>query len=198
MLVLDLDKNQPAMVLDLAKALPMLKNLRGTLGWDPHPLFNASTTQGYDLDIFLIGTNAAGKVTSVADVIYFKNQFHTSGALSVPVDNQTGVDDGSGEDEFFLAQLDNIPATIAQIHVYVFIHEAEKRGQHFGMVANTRFDITNEDTGEVVVRYQVTQNYSGQTALHVASIVRNAGGWEIHPVGDAGVFDPNQVLQAYV
>lgn len=196
--MLDLDKNAPAMVLDLGKEMPALKKLRGSLGWDPHPLFGASATQGYDLDIFLIATNAAGKVTTAADVIYFKNKFHASGALSVPEDNQTGVDTGDDVDEFFIAELDKIPTSLAQVHVYVFIHEADKRGQHFGMVANTHFDITNEDTGETVVRYQVTQNYSGQTALHVATIARNDHGWEIHPVGDAGVFDPNQVLQAYI
>lgn len=194
--MLDLDKNQPAMVLDLTKQMPELKKLRGTLGWDPHPLFANSVTQGYDLDIFLIATNAQGKVASAADVIYFNNKHHASGALSVPQDNQTG--EGEGEDEFFLAELDKIPANIAQVHVYVFIHQASSRGQNFGMVANTRFDLVNEDTGETAVRYQVTQEFSNETALHVATIARNANGWEIQPQGVGGTFDPNEVLLAYV
>lgn len=194
--MLDLDKNQPAMVLDLTKQMPELKKLRGTLGWDPHPLFANSVTQGYDLDIFLIATNAQGKVASTADVIYFNNKHHASGALSVPQDNQTG--EGEGEDEFFLAELDKIPANIAQVHVYVFIHQAATRGQNFGMVANTRFDLVNEDTGETAVRYQVTQEFSNETALHVATIARNANGWEIQPQGVGGTFDPNEVLLAYV
>ena len=195
--MLDLDKNKPAMVLDLTKALPLLKKIRGTLEWDEHPLYKGqnNTTQGFDLDIFILGVNAAGKVTNQGDVVFFNNKFHASGAYSVPVDNQTGEGD---EDEYFEAELDKVPAGLDQLHVYVFMHQAAERNQNFGMVGNTRFDITNAETGEVAVRYQVTQQFSNETALHVATIARNAGGWEIRPVGEGGVFNPNEVLGAYL
>ncbi len=204
MIVLDLDKNKPAMVLNLAKEVPQLKKLRGTLGWDPHPLYGDSVSKGYDLDIFLLGVNAAKKITSVDNVVYFNNKYHASGALSVPVDNQNGVNelDVNGneieDDEYFLADLDNIPADLAEVHVYVFIHQAAERGQNFGMVKDTRFDMINEETGETLVRYQVTQQFSNETCLHVANLVRADGGWEVHPMGTGGTFDPNQVLQAYL
>ena len=204
MIVLDLDKNKPAMVLDLAKDVPQLKKLRGTLGWDPHPLYAGNTAKGYDLDIFLLATNAAGKVTDVSNVIYFNNKYHPSGALSVPVDNQTGVNERDADgneievDEFFLAELDKIPAEIAEVHVYVFIHQADARGQNFGMVKDTRFDLVNEETGETLVRYQVTQQFSNETCLHVANLARTDKGWEVRPMGTGGTFDPNQVLQAYL
>lgn len=201
--MLDLDKNKPAMILDLTKELPTLKQLKGVLAWDPHPLYAASVTDGYDLDIFLFGANAAGKVFRQEDVVYFHNKEHKSLSYSVPVDNQTGEGD---DDEFFLATLDKIPADIAELHVWVFIHEALKRGQNFGMVANTRFDIHNVDApkkadgtdADPVIRYKVTQQFSSETCLHVAVIARTTTGWEIRPVGTGGVFNPNEVLNAYL
>lgn len=200
MIVLDLDKNKPAMVLDLTKELPLLKNLRGTLGWDPHPLYQNDVNKGYDLDIFLFGTNSAGKVKDQKNIAYFNENFkhHYSGAYSVPVDNQTGTDVDGEDDEYFLATLEKMPADIDQLHVYVFIHQAEERGQNFGMVSNARFDIVDEDTGKTVVRYQVTTEFKDETALHVATIARNKGGWEIRPVGVGVVAGPNEVLSAYL
>lgn len=206
MIVLDLDKNEPAMVLDLTKDLPELKRLRGSLSWDPHPLFGASATEGYDLDIFLFGTAADGKIKSGADVVYFKNKVHMSGSYSVPVDNQTGTDvAGEEEDEYFLAELAKIPASIDQLHIYVFIHQADIRGQHFGMVANARFELHDEDApakadgskADPKVRYQISQQANGNTALHVATIARNGAGWEVRPVGDSAVAGPNDVLRVY-
>lgn len=192
--MLDLDKNQPAMTLDLTKELPLLKLIRGTLEWDPHPLYASSVSQGYDLDIFLFGTNSAGKITDPANVVYFKNKHHRSGAYAVPVDNQTGEGD---DDEYFEAELEKMPADIDQLHVYVFIHQAQERNQSFGKVANTRFDISNAETGEVAVRYQVTQQFKDETCLHVATIARNGSGWEVRPEGTGGCFGPNDVLKLY-
>lgn len=206
MMVLDLDKNQPAMILDLTKDLPDLKNILGSLQWDPHPLHGTAGVADYDLDIFLFGTDANGKVFRQEDIMYFKNKFHKSGAYSVPVDNQNGVDTPDGDpDEYFMAHLDKFPADLHQLHVWVFIHDAVNRGQSFGKVANTRFDLYNADLpknadgsmADPVVRYLVNQDFKNETCLHVATIARANGGWEIRPVGTAGVFNPNEVLGAY-
>lgn len=193
MIVLDLDKNQPAMVLDLAK-VPDLKRIKGNLNWDPHPLYRDSVSQGYDLDFFLFGVGADGKIAGGGDVAYFKQKMHASGAYGVPVDNQTG---GGDDDEYFFTELDKMPANIDQLHVYVFIHEAAKRGQSFGMVANTQVDLSDADTGEVKVRYLINQQFTNETCLHVATIARANGGWEIRPIGDGAVADPNEVLSVY-
>lgn len=194
MIVLDLDKNQTAGILNLSKTAN-INFLKGVLNWDPHPLYKECVTNGYDLDIFLFALNSNGKITGAQDVIYFKNKVGANGALAVPVDNQTGEGD---DDEFFTADLAKIPASISEVAVYVFIHEAEKRGQHFGMIADAGFELVDADTGETKVRYRVTQDFSGATALHVANIVRGADGWEVHPMGTSANADPNQVAAAYM
>lgn len=205
-MILDLDKNKPAMILDLTKELPQLVNLMGTLQWDPHPLHGTAGVSDYDLDIFLFGTNVAGKVTAPGDIVFFNNKTHASGAYSVPVDNTNGVDTADGEpDEYFLAALNEVPASLAELHVWVFIHDAVNRNQSFGKIANTRFDLRDADApakadgtfADPVVRYVINQEFKNETCLHVATIARKGTGWEIRPIGTAGVFDPNQVLAAY-
>ncbi|MNC70299.1 General stress protein 16U [compost metagenome] len=95
--------------------------------------------------------------------------------------------------------LDKLSPQHVEWHIYMFIHKAAERGQNFGAIRNARFELLNGDTGESMVHYQVTQTFSTETALHVASVIRNAAGeYEVHPVGDAGCMDPNEVAGAYI
>ena len=106
-------------------------------------------------------------------------------------------DDEGDDDEEMLFALDKIPADKAGVAVYIFIHEAGKRAQHFGMVANAKMVLQNQDTSENIAQYNLTQNYSGTTAMHVGNLKRNAGGWQFEPVGEGGNADPNAVLSHY-
>lgn len=190
-IMLDLNKNAPANILNLTKTLPMLKKLRGEMNWD-----ESVAGADSDLDIFIFCLNSQGKITSGNDVIYFNNKFSADGAIAIPVDNTTGSGD---DDEFFSMDLDKLSPQHVEWHVYMFIHEAEARGQNFGAIRNARFELLNGDTGESMVHYQVTQTFQSETALHVASVIRNAAGeYEVHPVGEAGQMDPNEVAAAYM
>lgn len=190
-IVLDLNKNAPANILNLSKALPMLKNLRGEMNWD-----EAVAGADADLDIFIFCLNDQGKITSGNDVIFFNNKYSADGAISIPVDNTTG---GGEDDEHFTMALDKLSGQHCEWHIFMFIHKAEERGQNFGQIRNARFEILDGDTGESKVHYQVTQQFVHETALHVASVIRNASGeFEIHPVGIADSMNPNEVAAAYL
>lgn len=190
-IVLDLNKNAPANILNLTKDLPALKKLRGILNWD-----ESVTSQNHDLDIFIFCLNEKGKITSGNDVVYFNNKLSVDGAINVPIDNTTGAGD---DDEYFTLDTTLLGNTHCQWDIFVFIHEATARGQNFGVVKNAKFEIVDDETGESKVHYLVTQEFSTETALHVASVIRNkAGEYEIHPVGQAGEMDPNAVAGSYM
>ncbi len=197
MMLLDLDKNKPAMTLDLTKEVPQLKKLKGVLSWDPHPAYPADLAKGIDLDIFIYCLNYSQKVEAQGDIIYFKNK-GTGGPISVPVDNRTGEGD-SEDDEFFLADLENLPTNRYQFDVYVFIHDAANRGQTFGMISGAKFRLFDEVLNEELVRYSINQKFANETALHVGSIIRGDDGHiTFQPQGVAGAMNPNEVLQHYV
>lgn len=188
MLTLDLNKN-PAMVLDLNKN--DLTQVNGELTWQMHPIMGRSLTAGFDLDIFAYAADAYGKISELSQIIYFKNRDPYAGAIVLSADDRTG---GDGEDITF--DLPNIPANVAKVDIFVFIFEATKRNQHFGMMQNAKFTFTNPETGEGLAEYRL-QDYSGDTALHLGSLVRVGNGWQFEPVGEANVADPQEVLAAY-
>lgn len=188
-IVLDLNKNAPANILNLTKALPQLKKLKGMLNWDP-----SVTSANHDLDIFILCLNEQGKITSGADVVFFNNKFGPG--VAVPVDNTSGAGD---DDEYFTIEMAALSPDHFQWDIFVFIHDAAKLGQTFGQIKNAKFEILNDETGESMVHYQITQTFVNETALHVASLVRLAdGSFELQPVGQAGEMNPNEVAGSYM
>lgn len=188
--ILNLAKTTP--VLDLTKAAPALKNLRGLLNWDKHPVHGASLSQGFDLDIFAFALNAQGKITSGSDVVFYNNK--VAHGITVPRDNRTG--EGADDEEVLIA-LDQVPADKQTIDLYVFIHDAAGRKQTFGMVQNANFSLVNQDTKEVIQAYKLSDMLT-ETSVHIGALVRNATGWTFEPYGDAGTQDPNAVAGAYM
>ena len=186
--VLNLSKS--AGILDLSKAAPTLKHLRGVLNWDVHPVFTTNVKKGFDLDIFAIATKN-GKVQDVpGDVAFFNNKSIHDGAVSVPHDNRTGEGD---DDEEVVVQLDKVAADCTSIELFVIIHEAAERNQHFGAIQNGKFTLYNAQNNGVVQEYSLSQ-YDGYTSLHIGALNRNSNGWEFQPSGQGYKEDPNQVL----
>jgi len=194
MITLDLDKNKTQMLLDLAKDLPELRKLKGFLRWDPHPVHANSNKDGFDLDIFVYSLAEDKKVKSANDVVYFKNQWNANKSIGIPVDNRVG----GGDDEYVMLDIPNLPADRHRFEIFIFLFEAKERKQNFGMIANASFILADEETGEEKVKYNLTQSYSQETALHVGSLIREASGFVFKPQGGSSIQNPNEVLQYYV
>jgi tellurium resistance protein TerD len=190
--ILDLAKS--AGILDLKKAAPSLKKLKGILEWDEHPLHPNSLSEGFDLDLFVFSLNQNGKISGNADVCYYNNKFIHENSISIPVDNRTGQGE---DDEYVLMDLEKIPTNIQALDLYSFVYEAEKRSHHFGMISNAKFSLYNGETDELIQAYNLSQ-FVGQTGLHAGRVQRTADGWEFAPVGVAGTLTANQVAGSYM
>ncbi len=163
---------------NLTKGNPGLKNVVVGLGWD----VNAFDTGGsFDLDAaaFLLGAN--GKVTKTEDFVFYGNLTHPSGSVQHMGDNLTG--DGEGDDEQIKVNLANVPAEIDKIAFTVTIYDAEQRHQNFGQVNNAFIRIYNEDNGEELLRYDLGEDYSIETAVVFAELYRNNGEWKFNAIG---------------
>jgi len=194
-LVLDLVKGNPALVLDLEKEAPDLVTLRGQLTWDA----KASSTAGgyeFDIDIFVVSTALDGTIDDVKHVMYFKHKWNDNNSLGVPVDNKKG---GAALPEHFLAKIKDLPADRGSHEIFAIIFEADKRKQNFGMISNAHFDVMDEATGNVLKRYNLTQDYSADTAVHIGSLKRMPDGrHEFHPQGVGGILDATSIINSYV
>ncbi|KJU85080.1 tellurium resistance protein tere [Candidatus Magnetobacterium bavaricum] len=162
----------------LTKSAPGLKKMFVGLGWD------ARITDGsaFDLDasVYLLGAN--GKVRSDSDFIFFNNLKSPEGAVEHMGDNLTGA--GEGDDEVVKVDLDKIPADLSKLVFGVTIYEADKRKQNFGMIRGAFIRIVNQDDNKEIVRYDLSEDYSTETAMLFGELYRNNNEWKFKAIGE--------------
>lgn len=163
---------------DLTKTNPGLSKILIGLGWDTNKYDGGSA---FDLDAaaFLLGEN--GKVKSEADFVFYGNLKHASEAVEHLGDNLTG--DGEGDDEQIKIDLAKVPADIAKIDFTVTIYDADKRNQNFGQVSNAFIRIVDEANNTELIRYDLGEDFSIETAVVVAELYRHNGEWKFNAIG---------------
>ncbi|WP_308558353.1 TerD family protein [uncultured Oscillibacter sp.] len=162
----------------LSKDNPGLSRVVVGLGWD----VNAFDTGGdFDLDTaaFLLGES--GKVTRAEDFVFYGNLRHPSGAVEHLGDNLTGR--GDGDDEQIKIDLGRVPENITRIAFTVTIYEADERRQNFGQVANAFIRIVDEAKGEEILRYDLGEDFSIETAAVFGELYRHNGEWKFNAIG---------------
>lgn len=163
---------------DLTKTNPGLKEILIGLGWDTNKYDGGAE---FDLDsaAFLLG--ASGKVNSDGDFVFYGNLKHASGAVEHMGDNLTGA--GEGDDEQIKIDLSKVPADIEKIDFTVTIYEADERKQNFGQVENAFIRVVNVATGEELIRYDLGEDFSIETAVVIGELYRNKGEWKFNAIG---------------
>ena len=164
--------------IDLTKGNPGLKHIRLGLGWDTN-MFDGG--DDFDLDVSLFMVGKSGKVEQDEDFIFYNNLKHPSEAVEHLGDNRTG--DGDGDDEEILVDFSKMPDRIEKIAVTVTKYEAKERRQNFGQVNNSYVRVVNSDNEEELLRYDLGEEFSIETAIVVCEIYRHNGEWKFSAVG---------------
>ena len=138
-----------------------------------------------------------GKFTDKTDLVYFGNLKHKSGTVNHMGDNLTGA--GEGDDEQIVIDLSRVPAEYDKIVIVVNIYQAVKRKQHFGMIQNAFIRLVDARNNKEMCKYNLTENYSGMTAMIFGEIYRYNGEWKFNAVGN-GTTDPGlgELCQRFV
>ena len=163
---------------DLTKSNPGLSRIIVGLGWDVNKYDGGSA---FDLDTaaFMLGTN--GKVRADSDFVFYNNLKHSSGAVQHMGDNLTGI--GEGDDEQIKVELSKVPAGIDKIAFTATIHEAEERKQNFGQVSNAYIRIIDEVKNQELIRYDLGEDFSIETAVVVGELYRQGSEWKFNAIG---------------
>ncbi|MCR5718857.1 MAG: TerD family protein [Oscillospiraceae bacterium] len=162
----------------LTKGNPGLKNIMVGLGWDVNA-FDSGADFDLDASAFLAGAN--GKCPTEKEFIFYGNLKHESGAVEHMGDNLTGS--GDGDDEQIMVDLSLVPANIEKIAFTVTIYEAEKRHQNFGQVSNAFIRIVDTTTNTEIIRYDLGEDFSIETAIVVGELYKNNGEWKFNAIG---------------
>ncbi len=148
------------------------------LGWDVN---ETSTGDDFDLDasVFILGENK--KLLSDDYFVFYNNLQSPDGAARHTGDNLTG--EGDGDDESVVIDLTKINPSAAELIVVVTIHKAAERRQNFGQVHNSFIRIFNTDTNEEILRYELEEDFSVETAVEFGRIYKKNGQWKFEAIG---------------
>lgn len=163
---------------DLTKTNPGLKKIVAGLGWDTNK-YDGGNDFDLDAAAFLVAEN--GKVTGDTDFIFYNNLSDPANSVTHLGDNRTG--EGEGDDEQVRIELDKVPANVSKISFTVTIHDADARGQNFGQVSNAFIRIFNEENNEELIRYDLSEDFSVETAIVVGELYRHGAEWKFNAIG---------------
>lgn len=153
------------------------------LGWDTNR-YDGGFDFDLDASVFLLDEN--DRLIRDEDFVFYNNTNGRDGAVVHTGDNLTGT--GDGDDEVILIDFAKIPSEIKKISVCVTIHEAEARKQNFGQVSNAYIRVAKlanelDTVGEPVLRFDLEEDFSVETAIVVADIYYKNGDWKFNAVG---------------
>ncbi len=163
---------------DLTKGNPGLKSVMVGLGWDVNA-FDSGADFDLDAAAFMCGAN--GVCPTEKEFIFYGNLVHSTESVQHMGDNLTGGDDG--DDEEIMIDLEKVPANIEKIAFTVTIYEAEKRRQNFGQVSNAFIRIVDSSNNTELIRYDLGEDFSIETAVVVGELYRNNGEWKFNAIG---------------
>jgi tellurium resistance protein TerD len=148
------------------------------LGWDAN---SSDTGVDFDLDasVFILGDNK--KILSDEYFVFYNNLKSPDGAVEHTGDNLTGT--GDGDDESIKVDLSKINPKATEITIVITIHKAQERNQNFGQVRNSFIRIYNPDNNEELLKYELEEDFSVETAVEFGRIYKRNDEWKFEAVG---------------
>jgi stress response protein SCP2 len=154
----------------LVKSGGALVHVMMGLGWDP-----ARRRQSVDLDASAIAFDTSGRAMAT---VWFTNLGEWNGALRHGGDNLTG--EGEGDDEQIYVDLDRLPRKVTSLVFTI----TSFRKQKFTEVANAFCRLVDTDSGQELVRYNLSEAQPA-TGVIMAMLRRTAAGpWEMRAIGE--------------
>lgn len=145
------------------------------LYWD----INRYEGADFDLDAMAFMTNDRDKCPDETFFVFYSNK--TAPGVEHSGDERTGS--AEGDDETIIVDLTKVPAKISKIYFCVNIFEAVKRRQNFGMVENSGIHIYDLETGTDLLRFDLGEEFSNESAVVVGNLYRHNGDWKFNAIG---------------
>ncbi len=162
----------------LTKGNPGLSKVTVGLGWDTNQY---DTGGDFDLDTCAFLLTDTGRVSQQKDFVYFGNLADPYESVQHLGDNLTGV--GEGDDEQITVDLSLVPSHISKIAFTATIYDADTRRQNFGQVSNAFIRIYDSNSGKELLRYDLDEDFSIETAVIFGELYKNGNEWKFNAIG---------------
>lgn len=182
---------QKGQKVDLTKGNAGLAKIMVGLGWDPVKkagggflggLLGGGGGQNIDCDASVIMLDAHGKLSKKQNLVYFGNLNSPCGSVKHLGDNLTGA--GDGDDEQIIVDIKKVPQDIHKLVFVVNIYDCVKRKQDFGQIQNAFIRVVDSSINHELIKFNLTDNYAGRTALVVGEVYRYNNEWKFAAVGE--------------
>lgn len=159
--------------INLTKDTDVLKVVRCVLSWQtPDDVFPK-----YDLDVsaFLLGSN--GKMLDEDSLIFYNSPEITVKGVVVngAVDGSVwkSADEREGGTEEMYIDVTKLSSAVHEVSLIVTIHKAKVRKQSFDKVKGASIEIYNDQTGEKLAEFVLSDIASGSTSVQVGSFYQS-------------------------
>ncbi|MEG4342534.1 pentapeptide repeat-containing protein [Microcoleus sp. A003_D6] len=172
---------------NLSKETPNFSKIAIALGWQV-----SQTAQNCDIDASVFMLAADDRIPDEKYFVFYNNLTSPDGAVRHSGDSRNGQIDG--DDETVYVDLSKINSAIQEIVFVVTIHEGQEKNKSFSQVTNAFIRLYNRETLSELVRYNLNQIFSQETALEFGRLYKKNGEWRFQPVGQGY----NAGLQSFV
>lgn len=183
---------------NLSKEAPSLTTAGVGLGW--------VTSADLDVSAFCLG--ADGHIVERTDFVFYGSDskqvldgedgprpYSADGAVYGAIDVLEGDDDeDGGDDEDMWIYFDRISDSVQEIMVVVTIHD---KGVTFSDVQGAYCRIWDQDSGNELCRYTMSDDFSSEDAVEIGKFSRDGGGWSFTALGKGHVGGLGKLVSIY-
>lgn len=155
---------------DLTKKYPGVKNIVAGLGWD-------AGGRNIEIDAAAFLLQANGKCCRDEDFVFYGNPTSRNNAVT-HTDNITRSTDKAQLN----VDLSMVPDDVQKIAFTLTIYEGPQRGHNFGQVPSAYLRIATAKGNEELIRFNMSNDFSSETAIVVAELYRHKGEWKFNPI----------------
>ncbi|NLR90343.1 TerD family protein [Flammeovirga agarivorans] len=130
-----------------------------------------------DASVFMLGKDK--KLPSDEYFVFYNNLQSPDGMVRHKGDNRTG--DGIGDDEEILLNLPYISPMVHELRFVVSIYDAQARRHNFGNLEEAYIRMIDLETGGEILHYDLDAEFSDDTEVEFAKLVRDGDGWQFVP-----------------
>ncbi len=149
------------------------------LGWQP----NEGTGYAFDLDASAFMVDAIRMIPVEEFFVFYGNADSPDTALHHSGDDPTGGNSADGDDEIIQVDLSKVDARIQEIIFVVTIYDAFARRQNYGQVRSSYIRIVDDSTGAEVLKYELGEDFSIETAVEFGRLYRRDNRWRFEASG---------------
>lgn len=149
------------------------------LGWTE----NTNNGHDWDLDasVICLGTNDKVLDGDAKYFVYFNNLQTPCGGVVHSGDERTGRT--VGIDEVVAVDVSKLNPGVKRLLFVVTIHDAVARNQNFGQVRDAVITVTDTKSGAELCKYDLTENFSVETAVTFGELYNKDGEWKFKAIG---------------